>query len=130
MAAIVTGWEVPPRRLHNTCPLCGVLGSLLVRLDVTTSSGTALCTECHETWAETTIGLLAQHLLAENGEGGEALAARPHRTRVLAHKKHMLWVAACTVCAWECHTRFKNVALRAAEEHRSDGNDIAYDAAV
>jgi hypothetical protein len=68
MAAIVTGWEVPARVLHNTCPLCAVLGSLRVRVDVNTGSGTALCVECQETWDEATIGLLAEHVRAENRE--------------------------------------------------------------
>jgi hypothetical protein len=68
MAAIVTGWEVPPRRLANTCPLCAARGSLRVRVDVGTRGGTALCVECQETWDETTIGLLAAHIRAENNE--------------------------------------------------------------
>jgi hypothetical protein len=68
MAAIVTGWEVPPRRLHNTCPLCEAKGSLRIRVDVNTGSGTGLCVECQETWDESTIGLLAEHVRAENRE--------------------------------------------------------------
>lgn len=68
MAAIVTGWEVPPRRLHNTCPLCAAKGSLRIRVDVNSGSGTGLCVECQETWDEATIGLLAEHIRAENGE--------------------------------------------------------------
>ena len=80
MAGLVTGWEVPARRLHNTCPLCAAKGSLRVRVDVDTGSGTGLCVECHETWDESTIGLLAQHIRAENSdelhddEGMEAVA--------------------------------------------------------
>ena len=70
MAAIATGWEVPPVRLHNTCPLCTLRDTVLIRLDPQRNTGTAYCAECHETWDETTIGLLAEHVRAENREDG------------------------------------------------------------
>lgn len=116
MAAIVTGWEVPPRSPHNTCPLCTVLGSLRVRVDPDKGSGTALCVECHATWDETTIGLLAEHMRAENGEEGHG-AASSHRPSVLPNTKHMAWRAECR-CGWESWWRWRAAALRAAEQHR------------
>ena len=69
MAALVTGWEVPATRLtQNTCPLCAARGSLRVRVDANAGTGTALCVECHETWDETTVGLLAEHVRWENND--------------------------------------------------------------
>ena len=68
MAAIVTGWEVAPRRLHNSCPLCACKGSLRVRIDTDMGTATGLCVECQETWDEHTIGLLAAHIRSENND--------------------------------------------------------------
>lgn len=59
-ARTLTGWDTPARKLHNTCPLCGTLGTLRVRTD------TATCIDCWETWGPDTIGLLADHVRAEN----------------------------------------------------------------
>lgn len=83
MAAIVTGWEVPAMTPRGTCPLCSSRGALRVRVEVHVGTGTGLCVECHETWDETTIGLLAEHIRAENREDGqgiepvEPVASRP-----------------------------------------------------
>ena len=63
-ARTVTGWDAPSWRPDNTCPLCGVKGGLRVRLD----AQTAACIECGEGWARDTIGLLADHIRAENHE--------------------------------------------------------------
>lgn len=61
-ARIATGWDSPAWRPDNNCPLCGRRGSLRVKLD----AGAASCTECGETWNEASIGLLADHIRAEN----------------------------------------------------------------
>lgn len=68
-ARIVTRWDLPPWQPDNTCPLCGARGTLRVRA----VERLATCTEdaCRETWDETTIGLLADHIRAENHEGEE-----------------------------------------------------------
>lgn len=63
-ARIVTGWQSPAWRPNNTCPMCGVRGTLRVRL----SDRSALCVDCRETWDSTTIGLLAEHIRGENVE--------------------------------------------------------------
>lgn len=63
-ARTVTGWDAPSWRPDNTCPLCNVKGGLRVRLD----AQTGLCLECGEGWDASTIGLLADHIRAENGE--------------------------------------------------------------
>lgn len=63
-ARIVTGWDSPAWRPDNTCPLCSVRGGLRVKL----GDQTALCIECGETWTSDQIGLLADHILSENGE--------------------------------------------------------------
>lgn len=67
-ARVVTGWEVPPFRPANTCPLCAARGSLRVRLGdgVSSQDASALCVECAESWDAGTIGLLAEHIRAEN----------------------------------------------------------------
>ena len=64
-ARTVTGWDAPvwkPNR--NTCPLCEVKGDLRVRLD----AQTAVCLACGEAWDTATIGLLADHIRAENDD--------------------------------------------------------------
>jgi hypothetical protein len=69
-ARIVSGWDSPAWRPDNTCPVCDVRRSLRVNL----SLQTALCVECREVWDSTTIGLLAEHIRAENMEDEEATA--------------------------------------------------------
>jgi hypothetical protein len=61
-ARIVTGLDSPAWRPDNTCPLCGVKGGLRVKL----MHETGFCTHCLETWTPETIGLLANHIRAEN----------------------------------------------------------------
>lgn len=65
-ARITTGWDQPPFQPHNTCPHCGVLGSIRIRLH----EHLATCTNdtCRATWNQDTIGILAQHIRTENGE--------------------------------------------------------------
>lgn len=65
-ARIVTGYDTPAWRPDNTCPLCGERGTLRVRL--ATHAGT--CASCGEWWGPDTIGLLADHIRAENLEDG------------------------------------------------------------
>ena len=60
-ARIATGLDSPAWRPDNTCPMCGVRGSLRVKL----LEQVAFCTGCHDTWSEETIGLLAEHMRAE-----------------------------------------------------------------
>ncbi len=66
-ARITTGWDQPPFKPHNTCPSCGTLGTLRIRL--TEHLATCINDECRATWDHTTIGLLANHIRTENGEG-------------------------------------------------------------
>lgn len=66
-ARIVTGWDSAAWRPDNTCPLCGKRGTLRVKL----SAHSGMCIDCRETWDETTIGLLADHIRAENQEDDE-----------------------------------------------------------
>jgi hypothetical protein len=72
-ARVVTSWDLPPFRPDNTCPICAVRGSLRIRVE----ERLAMCTEeaCREVWDETTIGLLADHIRAENHEGEEDKAS-------------------------------------------------------
>jgi hypothetical protein len=63
-ARIVSGWDVAAWRPDNSCPMCDVRRSLRVKI----IDMAAFCVECRETWDETTIGLLADHIRAENGE--------------------------------------------------------------
>jgi len=66
-ARIVTRWDMPAWQPDNTCPLCDARGTLRIRL----VEKLATCIEdaCRGTWDELTIGLLAEHIRAENGEG-------------------------------------------------------------
>lgn len=65
-ARVVTGWDTPAWQPANTCPLCGTRGTLRVRLDE--QRATCINDGCRETWDTATIGLLAEHIRAENGE--------------------------------------------------------------
>lgn len=69
-AKVTTGWEVPARQPDNTCPLCGIRGGLRVRVGdgVTSTEASACCVSCGESWDDSTIGLLAEHIRAENGD--------------------------------------------------------------
>lgn len=69
-AKVSTGWEVPARRPNNTCPLCGRRDTLRVRVGdgVTSNEASAVCIGCGETWDDTNIGLLAQHIRDENDD--------------------------------------------------------------
>lgn len=61
---LVTGWDLPPWRPDNTCPLCGHRGTLRIH----SVEKIATCTHCAQTWDQATIGLLADHIRTENGE--------------------------------------------------------------
>lgn len=69
-ARVVTGWDMPAWQPDNTCPLCGTRGTLRVR--VTEQLATCVNDACRESWDDTTIGLLADHIRAENHEDEEA----------------------------------------------------------
>jgi hypothetical protein len=62
-ARTITGWDSPAWRPRSACPLCGNKGGLRIRFDAQTGH----CTECGEVWDRATIGLLAEHIRAENG---------------------------------------------------------------
>lgn len=70
-ARAVTGWDSPAWRPDNTCPLCEQRGQLRVRLD----EAVATCLGCDEAWDRETIGLLAEHIRAENFEDEDDPAA-------------------------------------------------------
>lgn len=65
-ARIITGWDLPAYRPYNSCPVCERRGGL--RINITINAG--LCVECRSIWEEsgTPLGLLAEHIRAENGE--------------------------------------------------------------
>lgn len=61
-ARIATGWDSPPWKPDNTCPVCSERGTLRVNL----AAQGGFCTACHETWDEANIGLLADHIRSES----------------------------------------------------------------
>lgn len=63
-ARVITGWDRPAWQPANTCPICGVRGTLRVRV----VERLATCTGCRETWDDLNIGLLAEHIQTENHE--------------------------------------------------------------
>jgi len=67
-ARVLTGWDSPAWQPANSCPLCEVKGGLRVKLE----HRTAVCVECGSTWSPETIGLLADHIRAENHEDDTA----------------------------------------------------------
>lgn len=64
-ARVLTGWDSSAWRPDSTCPPCGALGSLRVKL----MAKTAMCVDCREVWTEDTIGLLAEHIRNESEAG-------------------------------------------------------------
>jgi hypothetical protein len=87
-ARVVAGWERAPWVPAATCPLCGKLGSLRVRL----TQKEASCVECRENWDESTIGLLAQHVAvkAPRRDTSELRAAAVAARRVLEGRRAAL----------------------------------------
>jgi hypothetical protein len=71
-ARIVAGWDSPPWRPDNTCPVCGVRRALRVRL----SDRVGFCTECHETWAPQDYQSLAEHIRLESEAEGTRIRLR------------------------------------------------------
>jgi hypothetical protein len=63
-ARIASGWDSAAWAPNNTCPVCSERRTLRIRVD----DRTAFCTGCRETWDAGTVGLLAEHVRAENGE--------------------------------------------------------------
>lgn len=63
-ARIASGWDSLPWKPNNTCPVCSERRSLRIRPD----DRAAFCVGCRETWDQGNIGLLAEHVRAENGE--------------------------------------------------------------
>ncbi|VXB82496.1 hypothetical protein [Aeromicrobium sp. 9AM] len=63
-ARILTGWDSPAWKPDNTCPVCEVRGSLRIKLE----HRSGMCVDCGSTWPAETIGLLADHIRAENHE--------------------------------------------------------------
>lgn len=67
-ARIVTGWDSPAWTPDNTCPSCGERGTLRVKepIGMCTFKGDDRRDACGATWTRETIGLLADHVRAEN----------------------------------------------------------------
>jgi hypothetical protein len=62
-ARIITGWDSPALRPHNTCPICEAHDSLRIRLDA------AMCVECRTLWeGDDQLNVLARHIRAENDD--------------------------------------------------------------
>lgn len=64
-ARIIAGWDSPTYRPFATCPACTARGGLRINL----STHTAVCVDCRTVWEPTSIGLLAEHVRQERGEG-------------------------------------------------------------
>jgi hypothetical protein len=61
-ARVIAGWDSVAWRPDNTCPMCNERRSLRVKL----GDQIAFCVDCRETWDDTNIGLLAEHIRGEN----------------------------------------------------------------
>lgn len=115
-ARVMTGWDSPAWRPDNTCPMCDARGSLRIRL----VDRVGLCTECRDTWDETTISHLADHIRSESAQ------LRPRPGRVFCwcpwpRPAVEAWPSLCPACAspW-CHRAGWAVALEgptASPEH-------------
>lgn len=63
-ARILTTWDTPAMRIYAPCPLCSTVGDLYARVDPLT----AICRACGESWDDSNIGLLGDHVRLCNGE--------------------------------------------------------------
>lgn len=70
VARTVTGWDSAAWRPRVACPNCEYVGDLRIRLDVKT----AVCVNCWAEWDETTIGILADHISAEERKTAQEAA--------------------------------------------------------
>ena len=61
---VVTGWDLPAWSPDNTCPACGKRGALRIKYPL----GSCIEDNCRTTWDEATIGILVEHIRAENGD--------------------------------------------------------------
>lgn len=59
-ARIIAGWDMAAWIPNNTCPVCDERRKLRIRLD------SAMCVECRTVWSAGQLGLLAEHIRAEN----------------------------------------------------------------
>ncbi len=62
-AKLASGWDTRAWSPNNTCPVCEERRTLRIRVE----DKSAFCTNCRETWTDA-IGILAEHIRAENGE--------------------------------------------------------------
>lgn len=60
-ARIMAGWDTPAWQPDGSCPACGTLGGLRIRL----SASMGFCVACRERWGPDAIGLLGEHIRAE-----------------------------------------------------------------
>lgn len=67
LARVATGWDSACWRPRNTCPVCQTLSSLRIRV----ADLEGFCAECHTSWDQTQIGVLAEHIRYENGDQGD-----------------------------------------------------------
>jgi hypothetical protein len=63
-ARLVSGWDQAAWAPNNTCPVCDERRSLRIHAH----DKAAFCTSCRETWGPGSIGILAEHVRAENGD--------------------------------------------------------------
>lgn len=59
-AAVMTGWQSPAYSPKVNCPVDGCGKPNTIRINLARKS--ALCVECHATWDESTIGILADYI--------------------------------------------------------------------
>ena len=62
IAAVMTEWESRPFAPRASCPLCEARGTLRIR----EKSKTGACVHCGAHWTPETLGILAEHVRADN----------------------------------------------------------------
>lgn len=58
--AVMTGWQSPAYAPAVPCPVDGCAQRNTLRINLARKTG--MCTHCHATWDETTIGILADYI--------------------------------------------------------------------
>lgn len=100
-ARIATAWDTPAWSPDNTCPLCAKRGGLRIRL----ADHIGTCLECQETWDDTNLGLLADHIRAECEDEGRTPLPLTNRVPCQCRTCTRVDADALVLCPWCASSR-------------------------
>lgn len=116
-ARILSGWDSSAWRPDSTCPPCGKLGTLRVKL----MAKTAMCVDCREVWTEDTIGMLAQHI-SEESEAGRFRQQVPNvPCQQVDDDDHVARIMLCPDCGSRRCVKAQEQTVGRLTDHRKIG---------